>query len=796
MNWQAKWIWAESLVDTPNCYVYARREFEVDSAPSAEACVTCSSEYRLYANGRYIGRGPNPCRPAFQNYDTHDISHILRSGKNVIAAICYNYGVQTHSRPQTPGGFLLQLEIEHNGEKQIVATDETWKARPADDWDFGSTRMSPTIGFQEVYDSRRKPVGWNVVGFDDTAWQDAFVIGDVGCEPWTSLIPRQIPPLKEWDLYPRQVLSCGTVSPIDDSTLDVATRMRREQTHADDSTVRYPKELLCASGEVAIVNPGPDSFIVLDFGMEVVGFAGIRLRSAGHATIDIGYGETLDENGGIDPTRQGICQADRLILHGGRQEWQTFGRRAFRYVQLTARNLDQPALIESVYVSRVGYPVEHVSTFKCSDDTLNEIWRVGVYTLSVCMQDSYESCPLGTGIRDVDAARVQALINYYCFFDSALAAQALEQLARSPDNNLIWVEMLHDYYLHTADLGLVEQLYPDLRLLIEDRAHSDESEDAAHCAFYYQALRDASKLAAAVSNTEDSLAWHERAGHMLSTFNDRFWCDQKGAYVTCGDPGAPVSVRASILAIVFGLADVGKCSRTWDYLSSSETDSESTPYFGFYVLQAMARLDKTAEALDLIRSKWGEMLRRGATTWWESFPSDDVPTCPDSLCSGSSGAPTYFLPAEVLGVKPSTAGGGVTIQPRVGDLSWASGTIKTVSGLAEVEWRIEDGVFRIDVEAPEGFIVGLPVGGFVNPVVDEIDLTPETPERRARRTYGWGTTIWRDGVERDSYIDWLATQESEPPPSYKPTQRCSTDQSYIWVRESVSTHVRYEIREG
>jgi len=190
------------------------------------------------------------------------------------------------------------------------------------------------------------------------------------------------------------------------------------------------------------------------------------------------------------------------------------------------------------------------------------------------------------------------------------------------------------------------------------------------------------------------------------------------------------------------------------------------------------------------------MLRLGATTWWESFPADEGAISPGSLCYGSSGAPTYFLAAEVLGVKPSTPGGGIVIQPRVGDLDWASGKVKTISGFVEVEWRFEDGVFRIDIEAPEGFIVALPVGGFAYPVVDEIDLTPETPERRARRTYGWGNTIWRDGTEHDPYLDWIASQETEPAPNYKSRERCSAEQSYIWIRESVSTHVRYEVREG
>ncbi len=287
-----------------------------------------------------------------------------------------------------------------------------------------------------------------------------------------------------------------------------------------------------------------------------------------------------------------------------------------------------------MHVTRVGYPAELVSTFSCSDELLNEIWRTGVYTLSACMQDRYETWPLGDPVERVGDARLQALINYYTFFDSPLAAQALERFANSPEADPEWVVMLHDYYLHTADLGLVIQLYPRL---------CDVAETAQDC----RVLRDASKLAAAVSNTEDSLAWHDRAGECAIP-------DEVDDAVGGFRPRLPL-------------------------------------------LQVMAGLGQTKAALDLVRETWGGMLRLGATTWWQSFPDAG-----GALCCGSSGAPTCFLAAEILGVKPSVAGGGSVIQPRVGDLQWASGRIKTAAGFVEVGWRFEEGAFRIDIEAPEG----------------------------------------------------------------------------------------------
>ena len=856
MDWQAKWIWADGHLQTPNFYMYARKEFDVESFSTAHVHITCSSNYCLYINGRYIGRGPSPCHPAFQYYDTYDVSNVLRPGPNVIGAICYNYGVGTHFRPQTPGALLCQVEISSTGnnlEPIIIGSDETWKVTPAAEWDFNSTRMFWTIGFQEVYDSRKKPIGWNVVGFDDSSWISPGIVGEVGCEPWKNLIPRQIPPLRETEVYPERVVRFGRVQSCSDIGLDVATKISKEATIDDARVVKYPREVLSSSRDAAVISSGTDCFIIFDFGREVVGYPVFQILDGGNAVVEVGYSETLDSNGNISPTRQGILQADRLILHGGRQELQMFGRRAFRYLQLTFRSADSPIYIESIYIRKVGYPVKKASSFECSDDLLNKIWEMGAYTLSICMQDHYEDCPLREHGQYVGDARVQALMNHYCYSDSALAAKSLWQFVQLqnengyfnalwptstnhglPDYNLVWVMMLHDHYVHTRDRQLLERLYPNLLLLLNRWATSQENkrgllvwepnpdvqpwewwlfidhapldkrgEVAAYNAFYYAALRYASNLAGVLNELTDMSEWHARSERVFTAFNDQFWSEESGAYVDCNVDGkfsSIISEQTNYLAISFGLADVHKREQIWDSLHTADSIVKSSgPYFDFYVLQAMARMGKAGDALNRIRKVWGGMIDRGATTWWETFdpawPEDKI--CPSSLCHAWSGAPTYFLPAEVLGVKYSGAQGNeLIIQPKPGDLQWAKGSINTHFGVVSIEWNFEDGNYTLDIDSPCDFITAIPVDRFMNPQINETDLTPETSERKARKAYGWGNTIWQDAQEHDPYLDWLASQEEDPPKSYESEQRCSYEDGFLWIRHSPSRHIRYEISEA
>jgi len=508
--------------------------------------------------------------------------------------------------------------------------------------------------------------------------------------------------------------------------------------------------------------------------------------------------------------------------------------------------------IESVSIDRVGYPVEQVSNFECSDDLLNRIWRVGVDTLSVCMQDAFEDCPLREHGQYPGDARVQALMQYYCFFDSRLPAKALRQFLQSqrsnglfnalwpsstnhvlPDYNLVWVMMLHDYLLYTGDRSVPEHLYANVHLLLENWMRSQESESgllsyyadpsvpmhewwlfidhapldkrgevAAYNAFYYKALRDAASIAALLHQYDDLKKWNERAKNVRDRFNERFWNEELGAYVDCfveGVQSTTISVQTNTLAILFGLSDELRTQRAMNYLDSDAPRVESSgPYFDFYVLQMLAKLGRERDALQRIRRVWGGMLERGATVWWETFDPNwpEGQLCPDSLCHAWSGAPTYFLPAEMLGVKPlSSDSDSVAIQPRVGDLQWAKGSIVTKGGRVDVEWIVENGAFSIEIDAPCGFTVGLPVKGMRSPKIEEIDLSPETPTRRVRKTYGWDNVIWRNGHERDPYVEWLRRQETDPPEDYISPNRCSAGDDYIWVRSGKTTHVRYVVCE-
>lgn len=815
MNWKSKWIWVRDHSRTQNFYIYARREFEIDNTFGAYAFISASSEYKLYINGRCIGSGSGYCALEHMYYDKYDVSHILKSGKNVVAAIAYNYGVETNWGPSASGGLIFQLDIQnHNENKTILCSDESWRVKPADDWNFLSQRMSDYLGFQEWYDARKKPVGWNVIGYDDSSWECAEIVSDACKTPFTNLLRKNIPDLYERKVYPKAIIDVGYLVSSADECLDVAQMMRPESRIQDDEAIECESALIQPNTGFTTVSPKGDVYITLDFGREVVGYPVIKVASGGFSTIDFIYGESLDNIGDHDCA----IQADRAIFDGGRREFQTFGRRAFRYMQLFIRKAIKPVQIESVYIKHVGYPVEHMSNFECSDDLLNRILLTGIHTLSLCMQSSYENSPLTRRVNCMNSL-LEMLQNFYCYNDSLLAAKEIRQFAITNFNcgviskhdsivlhdicgdDIAWVMFLHNYCLYTGDIDILKDVYSCLRGIVENQIKNEHCKDILCAIFRFKVLLDSSEIASAFGCNEDVFTWKSRAYDYKKVLCDEYWSNELGIFIDADldNSQSSLNLLANILAVLFDVADKSQIDSILSYFGSIDNISACSNYYAnFFFLQMLAKLRKTHTALSFIRSFWVDMLNNGASTWHESVDLDSLPNnrFEGSFCSAGSGIPTYFLPAEILGVKPqSISSDTIVVRPSIGDIEWARGKIRVREKYIGVNWHFCDGQFVIDIDSEAGFIVALPIKNFEDPVIDEIDLCDETPEKKARKTYGWGTTIWRDGKEHDPYADWLVSQGSDIPLNYKYSTRCSIKDGYIWVLDNIPSRVRYIVYE-
>ena len=531
------------------------------------------------------------------------------------------------------------------------------------------------------------------------------------------------------------------------SPKNVALQMAWEerQPQATPGLRDVPKLLKAGDGPcwVTTAGSGEDPYVTLDFGKEVAGYVRLRLNGVAGGIVDLGYSEVL-ANGHVDVLRDHWSFADRYIMRDGPQDWELFFWKGFRYLQLTFRNCPKPVAVESVSLLFTSYPVKYRGSFECSDPLLTKIWEVGRWTLHLCMYDSYEDCPWREQGGWLGDSEVHLRINYVTFGDVALGNKLLRQFAQAqseegvlPENYPAdrsvyptrqplhqginhymaqWVTMLLDHYRYTGDLSLVSELYPNLARAMACFARSLGENGLLRTGpdmncYYYRALVDAATLAGLVGEKAQQDEWLGQAEKLKRAYIERLWSAQPGAHAPApGGPPQPsqFGVLGNLLAVYAGIPDPEQASRgIANMLEKQREEMErlSIPYFYYFALEALRRVGRHQEALEIIRKFYGRMLASGdTTTMWEVSNGDG------SRCHAWSAAPTHDLSDYVLGVRPTEPGyAALRVEPQPGDLTWAKGVVPTVRGDVSVEWKREGSGFELTATVPMKAVVELSV---------------------------------------------------------------------------------------
>jgi hypothetical protein len=647
-NRKAEWIWRRkprSFAGLPfitpdyaqdrNLHVHFRRLVHLPDAPtSATAHVSADGRYQLYVNGARVGRGPARCDPLWQYYDSYDLAPLLRAGANVIAVLVHSYG-QDMSWYQLPraewarafgcGGIFFQCDIEQSdGTSIAVHSDDSWRYRVADAWQRDVPAGS--VGFSEVYDARREPVGWTGPDFDDSDWETAEVLRRQAINrgpdvrPFPVMVPRDIPfPLEE-ERLPAAIVSCGeSAEPADLG--DVAAAAAAEKLEQlGRCLVTRPEALLSEGESHAEVRtaPGRNVALVLDFGRTVSGYLHLALDGPAGAVVDIGYSERLVD-GLVEVSEASPITSQnvhRLILREGVQTWEQFHWAGFRYLQLIFRSCERPLGVQKAAVNFTSYPVERRGSFACSDAMLTQLWEVGADTLQLCMHDGYEDCPSREQRQWVGDAYVEMLVNFAAFGDTRLAAKLMRQVAQSqradgmthmatpgdvpgswtefiPDYSLYWVMAISEYARYTGDIALARELFASVaRAMAWFERHLDEhgllndvpgwifidwaevdrwGECAALNALYCHTLGHAARIARWSGASSEARRYQALAVRVRRALNRRLWEEKRGVYVDAcveGRRGRRVSQQTNALMVAFEIAP----RRRWPRILAAITD--------------------------------------------------------------------------------------------------------------------------------------------------------------------------------------------------------------------------------
>lgn len=501
--------------------------------------------------------------------------------------------------------------------------------------------------------------------------------------------------------------------------------------------------------------------ILLDFGRELHG--GLQIVTgmpADHTPVRIRvrYGESASEamceidgkNGATND--HAIRDFETTLPWLGKIE---LGNSGFRFVRIDLLDDNRELHLKEVRAISIMRDLKYRGTFECNDERLNQIWQTGARTVHLNMQEY-----LWDGIkRDrlvwMGDMHPEVMTISHVFGQNEVVPKSLDLLKNvTPLPNwmntmytysLWWIIVQRDWYHFHGDNQYLENqrdyLVGLLDILLTKRIDENgyETSGGGFLDWPSNANQPAMKAGTQALMMMAIKAGGELCAHlgeeaMAARCQERYAKMEEVApkiveqyFREAEHPTAPGSKQAASLMALAGILDAEKANA--DVLTVEGARGFST-FYGYYMLQAMAKAGDYEGAMQVIRDFWGAMLDMGATSFWEDFNIDWLPNAapidelvPEgkkdihgdfgaycyegfrhSLCHGWASGPTAWMIEHVLGVEVVEAGCKVVrITPHLGELEWAKGSFPTPYGDIQISHtRQADGSVKSKIDAPRG----------------------------------------------------------------------------------------------
>ena len=638
-DWKAKWIgldrgfpWDSVSKFARLSARYLRKEINASKdIRNATVCVSGLGLYELYINGEKIGDqvlAPGPTdysKTIF--YNTFDVTKQLKDGKNALGVVLGNgrfFTMRQNYKPQKWHDFgfprlLLQLEIEYNdGTKQIVASDESWKAT-AD----GPIRTNNEYDGEE-YDARKELSGWNKKDFNDAAWLKV----DVMKTPGGILKAQMNPPMKVMErLKPASI-----------------TKL---------SSNKY----------------------ILDMGQNMAGWLKMNVKGKKGDAVTFRFAESLQANGELYVANLRDAKVtDVYTLKGdGKETWNpTFVTHGFRYVEISGYpGTPKP----DDFVGEVVYDdLPTIGSLQTSNEIINAIVKNSYWGI----RSNYKGMPVDCPQRNerqpwLGDRTMGAYGESFLFDNNAFYAKWMDDLADAqtaegsiPDvapsfwfyykDNMTWPgafltvsDMLYRQYGNKAPiekhyaamkkwLRYMKSKYMTAEGIVTKDSYGDwcvppESPKLIHSqdsmrntdpqliatAYYYYFMNLMQCFASLTGHNEDIAGYAAEAAKVKAVFNKKFYHPSTAQY-------GNNTVTANLLPIAFHLVPASDSEKVFQNIVNNilvqNNGHISTGVIGTQWLMRWLTLYGRGDIAYRLASNttypsWGYMVKNGATTIWE-----------------------------------------------------------------------------------------------------------------------------------------------------------------------------------
>lgn len=741
--WTAQWIThpTASTLDY-NVFLY-RNTFDLSEVP--DSCVvhlSADNRYRFYVNGEIVSMGPARGDIDHWRYESVDISSFLKTGKNVLAAEVINFGEFRHAaQPTFQTAFILQGPKEgfpniHTGAKS------NWKVSHNRAFDFIPFVSDSVGGYYaagpgDKLDMSLYPYGWNELDYDDTTWKSPrpatveFAVGRgfLFGSTWY-LVPREIPFMEE-----------------------VKTRF---QAYLPSHSTMDPTDMIAGKKALEIA-PNKKVTLLLDHKIHTIGYPELHIDGGKGAKIKITYAEALfykdskertahkgwtkgHRNEFADKEIRGIY--DIIMPSGEAFVYKPMAMRTFRFVQLDIETSDEPLKINDYYNVFTAYPFEEKASFRSDDASLNKIWEVSWRTLRNSSTEIFLD-PYYEQLQYVGDARIEALISIYVSGDDRLMRKAIKSFDASrlpngltqsrfpsyivqviPTYSLLWVDMMHDYYMYRDDPLFLEQFLPGMETVlnwferkIDDTGMlanlnwwnftdwtsgfqngippgADDGHSANVSMQYVLALLNAADIFSHFGEEEKALHYTQLAYSVADSVLMHCYDEEKGLIAERPEKDV-FSQHTNIFAVLAGVYQGDEAKRIMEEVLNDEELIPVSIYFRFYLTAALEKAGLADKYVSML-TPWTYMLSQGMTTFGETDKN------PRSDCHAWSASPCFNYLHTIAGIRPSKPGfEEVIVQPNLGYLKEVEATFPHPRGMIYLKLKKKGDRLKGSITLPD-----------------------------------------------------------------------------------------------
>lgn len=741
-EWKASWVTHPTAPLRDPLVLHFRRTLELTSVPASYLVrVSADNRFILYVNGARVGDGPARGDLSHWRYERFDLTPYLKAGKNLITATVWNFGIyapiaQMSDRTaflleseasgaediSTPKGWMVEEEPGRRvlGRDKVTLKDAYFASGPGEevdaakyDWNWNSEASGPN--WVPVASPMRDSMFSGV--------QMAHSADTTGDNPW-GLLPDTLPHMEYKET------EAGAVVQLDMIGAEQPGLGRFPEQSADlppgvHVHVTLDRRTLTTAYPELIVSGGKGSHIVITYSEALYDN---KEHKGDRDALDY-----TDANGTKHP-RKALGLTDSFLPDGGQHRvFMPLWWRTWRYLDLDITTGHEPLTLESLKAYFTAYPFEEKATFQSDEADLDKIWETSWRTARLDAHETYMDTPYYEQLQYVGDTRIQAMISYTVANDDRLAKQAIaafdhsripEGITRSrypsslpqniPTFSLLWIGMLHDYWMYRPDPQIVRDAMPGARGVLtwfseyetasgllgqlpwwsfidwvpsgDIPTYDTKGRSCDTTMQYLGALIDAADLERHLGSANQAELYEANIKHIRASLTSLCWVPAKG--MMADNPDQKIfSQQASIMGVLYDVVPKDRQKEVLQNVLAIEPGTtpngvlSASYYFRYYLARA---LEHAGMADDYLKSldPWRKLLPLHFSTWPE-IPGD---TRSDS--HAWSAHPLYDLLTLVAGIEPaSPAFATVRIAPHLGSLSSLTATFPHPQGEIKVEYH-------------------------------------------------------------------------------------------------------------